>query len=323
MKTYTILILFGISYIYSFSQNFPFNKESEKDKMKKNGVHIQTKWKYRPGGSEGVKVLARTFDKQGNNVQELNFKPDGSNSSRLTYKYDGKGNKIYYQLYDFTKRPEERISYVQNIKYNDQGYRISETGFDGISDFKIEYNYISPGKLGELIKYNDKGEITEKHKYAYTANNKLITIYDANLVVKEKISETYDTRGDLVEKAKMQSDNSVTKLNKYKYNEKNQLIEEEEYYGGKFSFKLTYNYDTDGNISSIDKEDTEGKKFVNNSYSYDHKGNLIEEKWYDGIPDDYSKKIYNYDDNDNIKEVDSYYSLYKYKVLYKYTYEFY
>ena len=28
-------------------------------------------------------------------------------------------------------------------------------------------------------------------------------------------------------------------------------------------------------------------------------------------------------DKDNVKEVDSYYSLYRYKVLYKYTYEFY
>lgn len=323
MKTYIIIILLGISYIFSFSQNIPFNEESEKEKMKKNGVYVQTKWKYRPGATQGVKVLAKTFDKQGNTIQELNFKPDGSNSSRLTYKYDSKGNKIYYQLYDFSQEPDKRIRYVQNIQYNDQGYRISETGFDGISDFKIEYKYISPGKLDELIKFNDKGEITEKQKYTYSDNKKLITIYDETPSIKEKISETYDSKGNLIERAKMQSDNSITKLNKYKYNLNNQLIEEEEYYGGKFSFKLTYNYDSDGNISSIDKEDADGKKFVNNSYSYDHKGNLIEEKWYDGVPDDYSKKSYNYDDNDNIKEVDSYYSLYKYKVLYKYTYEFY
>ena len=87
--------------------------------------------------------------------------------------------------------------------------------------------------------------------------------------------------------------------------------------------KLTYNYNTNGYLDRIDKEDADGKSFINNSYSYDQKGNLIEEKWYDGIPDDYSKKLYNYDEKDNLKEVDSYYSLYKYKVLYKYTYEFY
>ena len=63
--------------------------------------------------------------------------------------------------------------------------------------------------------------------------------------------------------------------------------------------------------------------FINNSYAYDQKGNLIEEKWFDGKPDDYSKKSYNYDEQDNLKEVDSYYSLYRYKVLYKYTYKFY
>ena len=166
MKTYTILILLVISKIFTFSQNLPFNEESEKGKMKRNSVHVQTKWKYRPGASNGVKVLTKTFDNQGNNIQELNFKPDGSNSSRLTYKYDEKGNKIYYQLYDFSQDPDKRIRYVQNIQYNDQGYRKSETGFDGISDFKIVYKYISPGKLDELIKYNDKDEITEKHKYS-------------------------------------------------------------------------------------------------------------------------------------------------------------
>src|SRR3989304_4220804 len=145
MKSILFTILFGAGCLASYSQSL-LNTDHDKDRIRKNGVHVQTKWKYRPGADEGVKVLTKTFDKQGNVLQELNFLPDGSNSSRLTYKYDSEGKKIYYQLYDFTKEPDKRITYVQNIEYNDQGYRKAEKGFDGIDEFRLEYNYLQNGE---------------------------------------------------------------------------------------------------------------------------------------------------------------------------------
>ena len=69
-------------------------------------------------------------------------------------------------------------------------------------------------------------------------------------------------------------------------------------------------------------ENPDGSKTLNKAYKYDDKGNVIEEKWFDGVPDDLSRKNFKYNEKLNPSEVESYYSDYKYKVLYKYTYEY-
>jgi len=324
LKKIVQLIILQVLFLnICFAQFQPLNPLYEKQIMKKNKVLTQSKWKYRPNATEGVKVLSKTFDNNGNVIEEMNYKPDGSRSSRLTYKYDNNENKIYYQLFDFSQVPEKRVRYVQNMVYNQNNDRISETGFDGISDFEIEYKYLAPGKLSEIIKYNDKKEITEKRKYTYGSNTITMNVYNSAGTIKEIVEEKYDATGNLLEKTTLKPDETVIKKNIYKYDNTNRLIEEEEYFGTNFSSKLSYIYNDIGYVKEIEKEESSGNIFTNNSYNYDVKGNLIEELWYDGNPDDYSKKTYNYDEKDNVKEVDSYYSLYRYKVLYKYTYEFY
>lgn len=323
MKTYLAILALLTFMLSGFSQSKPIFPTDSKEKMKSNHVKIQVQWKYRPGATEGRKILSKSFDKEGNVLEELNFKPDGSKSSRLTYKYDEKGNKIYYQLYDFNLEPDKKVRYLQNIKYNEHGDRISETGYDGVSNFRIEYKYVSPAKLKEIIKYDDQDNITERRKYEYSKNIMTISTINRYGNITEIIREEYDGNNNIIKKEKLKPDHTVTSLYLYKYDEHKRLKTEEEYFSGKFSYMLNYGYSTDGNLISIDKEDSEGGKFRNNSFSYNQNGNIIEESWFDGVPDDYSKKVYGYDEKDNVKEVDSYYSLYKYKVLYKYTYDYY
>ena len=51
--------------------------------------------------------------------------------------------------------------------------------------------------------------------------------------------------------------------------------------------------------------------------------NRSSKKWFDGIPNEFSSKNIKYNEKYNPEEVESYYSDYKYKVLYKYSYEYY
>ncbi len=296
-----------------------FDVEKDESKMRKNHIKTQTKWKYRPGSDQGTKIVKRIYDRQGNIVEEINYKPSGEIATRLNYKYDKNGNKIEYTNYN---EEEDKLKYKQNIFYDEQGRKIKEEGFDGISNFKIEYNYIgNTGKLKEIIKYDEVGQVEEKWEYNYERNTETIKIYKGGKNLANTIINKYDPVGNLLEKTKLNESGEPLKRNVYVYGSKGRLLTEQEYYAGKLSFTLYYFYDKRGNLSKVEKETPDGKRFVNNDYSYDETDNLVRELWYDGIPDDYSKKSYDYDKSNNLTEVNSYYSLYKYKALYKYTYE--
>jgi hypothetical protein len=73
----------------------------------------------------------------------------------------------------------------------------------------------------------------------------------------------------------------------------------------------------------IDQTNANGEKFVYSKYKYDTKGNILEEQWNEGDTDEFSKKESKYNPKGVLVEVDTFYAPYNYKVLYKYTYEFY
>jgi YD repeat-containing protein len=312
-----LLIIFSAIIIkaQSFSENI------DKERFKTNNVKSQVKWKYKHGSTSGTKILSRVIDKQGNIIEEINYKPNGDISSRLTFKYDALGNKI--EFINTNVAEDNKISFKQSFIYDSKNRLSVENGYDGISNYRLEYKYGDNDKIIEIIKYNAANQIEEKWNYTYSGNLVTIQILKGGISLKSKIIEKYDAKNNLIEKITYNSDNTIQKRNVYKYDDNRHLIQEEEYYQKNLLQKLLYNYNSNGFLISIDKIEPDGKKYTNNRYEYDTKGNLIEELWYDGDPNDYSKKSYNYDLNNNLTQVDSYYSQYKYKVLYKYTYEFY
>lgn len=317
MKTCMVKLMLLFLFLSATSQGF--DVEKDKEKMRENNVKTQTKWKQQKNG-ENQKILTRHFDRQGNMIKEINYKFSGEASSRLTYDYNEDGQKTEYKNYDVTN---DKLSYHQKIAYDDEGKKIKEAGFDGISNFSIDYSYYDNGKLKEIVKKRQSGEIEEKWDYTHDGNTTRIKIYKGGKTLVNEVIEKRNYMGKLSEKIRYDDKGNEIKKTRFAYDTKGKLVEEKEYFKGELSFTLYYSYDSRGNLVKIDKQENNGKKYINNSYNYDPENNLIRELWYEGNPDDYSKKTYNYDEADNLKEVDSYYSVYKYKALYKYTYEFY
>ncbi|MFC2086926.1 hypothetical protein ACFLSA_02030 [Bacteroidota bacterium] len=303
-----------------FSQGL--NPERTKQTMHDNRVKTQVKFKYRPDSDKGTKVSMLQFDENGNVIEEINYKPDGSIMSKYKYKYNANGFKTEYLKFNI-EASKEVLNYSQHFKYDYNNNKIEEkVSNDGESYFTFKYKYDLQGKLKTKSQYTSSGAFMGKEEYAYSNGTVTILSYDGANNQTGKAIEKYENNL-LVETIKYGANGSAGMKNTYKYNQEGMLLEEKKYNQGRFIEKLNYRYNPNGFVEQIAKEDADGQKFINNSYFYDNRFNLIEEKWFDGVPDDYSKKSYSYDKTNKVTQMDSYYSLYRYNVLYKYTYTYY
>ncbi len=91
----------------------------------------------------------------------------------------------------------------------------------------------------------------------------------------------------------------------------------------KFYYKITYKYDSRGNIIEINEENPNDGSYVKKTYKYNSNGNLTEFSWRRRPSDDFSTKTFTYNSKNICTGVVTYYPGTKFKVLTRYTYEFY
>jgi hypothetical protein len=176
--------------------------------------------------------------------------------------------------------------------------------------------------LKEVTKFNQEKFVAERWEYSYNSNQLIISIFKQQNKLDKKVVRTFDGKGNLLEEVNTNAANKELQKIVNDYNASGKIMTLKEYYGGNLVKILSYKYGSQNQLLDIDQTNPDGSKFLNHSYKYDGKGDLVEEKWFDGVPNDYSSRIYKLDNKSNVIEVESYYSDYKYKVLYKYTYEY-
>lgn len=319
----TIVLLLLVS-TSSFSQGK--TEERERVRIANNKIKKSTQWlyKYTQGkiNAKGYVSTENKYDERGNAVEIINYKATGKISTKLTYKYDKDNNRTEYIKYGKTEKEELGLTYKQVFSYDAVGNKKVEIGFDGITGYTIIYNYLSEYKQKSIVKYNSDKSVAEKWEYSYIDKTQTITIYKPANNLDYILQKQTDINGNIVEEIRKDSKGKEVNRTTYEYDSKNNLISSAEYFSGKLSKKLTYKYNSHNQLVEITQTNPDGSKILYRSYKYDTKGNILEEKWFDGVPDDYSSKTYKYDDKSNVIEVESYYSDYKYKALYKYTYEY-
>lgn len=296
-------------------------EKKERERMAVNKVKKQTQWAYdyvngKPS-TNGYVSCVTSYDKNGNAVEIVNYKNDGKITSILNYTYDAKGNKTSYTRY---KGNREKLTYSQKIQYDANGKKLSETGFDGASNYVNNFIYAN-GRLSE-IKYNSDNALTEIRKFQYNKNQTDIIITNATAQVVAKEVNVYDTNKNLVEEARY-ANQDVTQKKNYEYDPKGNIVEETKQQYGNFSYKKKYTYDKNSNLLKVEDVKADGKTVVSNNYSYDAKGNIIEEKWRKENTTEDSYKKYSYNEKGLYTSMDCYFSSYNFYVLYKYTYETY
>lgn len=131
-----------------------------------------------------------TYDDNSNVVKEIkeSYTPDGELILRNInqYQYNDKNLKTDIVFESFDNFGERQRFAHHTFKYNEQGHKIEDTGYDqgGAITSRIIMEPDSIGRLQseEFILYNDNGAIREHKKFIYSINGlqKTIDLMNAN-----------------------------------------------------------------------------------------------------------------------------------------------
>lgn len=293
-----------------------------KDNIVKNNIKSQDQWNYKyvkgKLSKDGYKNYTKVFDKNGNVIEEVYYQ-SGTIDQKLNYKYDNDENKVEYINY---KGSQNKLLFKQSITYDSKKRKIREDRFNGTENMVIIYNYDDKDRITDITKYNEFKEIEQKRIFEYSGkicNVSIINGYDEKI---GKIINKYDDHNNIIETTEFDESGKVQE--KYYFTFEDNLLKVKTKYAlGNFIYKEDYKYDSKGNLIEIVKEQPKGNTVVSNIYRYDGNGNLLEEEWYDNNPTENSKKTYFYNSKGILEKVEVYYSLYKYRIQYRYDYSFY
>lgn len=326
MKTSLLtIILLHLIVAFSFSQTK--DEERERLKIANNKVKQITQWshRYKQGKPEqaGYKTSETKYDRNGNPIEITNYRANGDVSSRALYKYNDKNQRVEYVFYQKDKKPQLEITNKQNYQYDSKGNKILEVRFDGATQSRIVYEYHPDSRPKSIVSTSAGNKINEKWEYFYEGNNQEIKVFDGSQNLLSSTKRKFNSKGSVIEEVRFDGKGKELKRQNFTFNNNDQMIEMVEHYAGAFIKKLTYKLDAQGQVIEVTQENPDGTRFTQSSFKFDPKGNLLEERWSEGDPNEFSHKQSSYDGKGNPLEVDSYYAPYKFRVLYKYTYDYY
>jgi hypothetical protein len=325
MRTFFFSLLYLLVSISISAQ--PKNEEQERQRIISSNVKSVTQWTHRFSAGKpnatGYKTTETFYDKKGNPIEIVNYRSSGEISSRLLYKYNDQNLRTEYLMYQkIDDSPNLKVSYKQSFNYNAKGLKTIEVVFDGVSGYRIAYEYYPDDQVKEIIKYGSGNRVDERWVYTYEGDNQKINIFSPDKNLTTVVKKKFDSKGNLLEDARFDTRGNEQKRVAYQYDSNSRMIEMVEFYSGRQTKKLQYLYNDLGLVTDILQHNIDGTKFTQSKYIYDTKGNLIEERWSEGDADEFSHKQSRFDKEGNLLEIDQYFAPYRYRVLYKYSYSY-
>ncbi|MFP4555905.1 MAG: hypothetical protein ACLFNU_03445 [Bacteroidales bacterium] len=324
----TFLFSISLLFLAALLQAQPKNIDSiESQRIAESNIKTIVQWTHRfsqgKPNPDGYKTSETHYDRRGNATEIANYRSSGSVSSRMLYKYNNDNLRTEYILYQLDEN-ELKLAYKQTFHYNDKGLRTTEIVFDGVAAYKIMYSYDDKDRLKEIIKHASSGkQVDERWKYSYDGNNQEIKIYKPDGNLAEIHRKKFDESDNLLEDRRFDAEGNELRKITYKYNPKGWEIEKAEYFSGKLTTKLEYKHNSQGLVTEVIQHNPDGSKFTQSKYKYDEQGNLLEEQWSEDKSEDFSRRESTYDREGYVVKTDSYFAPYRYRVLYKYTYDYY
>jgi hypothetical protein len=300
----------------------PIFETKNKQIIIKQNVRSQTNWDYNfikdEPSSEGNKTSFTRYNSRGDIVEFVTYKSRDTLTYE-TYEYNNEGYRIDYTKH---KGGKKNISYRKISDYDNNGYLILEQGFDGSEKFKNTYVYNDDGKLKE-INYQTDNSLNEKRVFEHNDNITNVTVYNSADAVTSYMSLRYDKKDNLIEETQFDENKNPIENRIFVYNNESKVVSEVKYREGNFYYKLTYLYDSAGELINIDEENLEHSRFIKKNFIYNDKGFLVEMNWRRKPGEEFNTRNYAYDDKGLCTQVLTYYPSTKFKVLTKYEYEFY
>jgi hypothetical protein len=232
-------------------------EQKERDRIKTSGIYSMSIWKYEYSfgkpDKKGVQVSTARYNTQGNKVEEtVNNAGDGNVFTKTNYRYDRRGNLI------------------------------EEVKAKGESKTKTVFRYDTTDRKREMVGYKADGTVERKALYMFDEANNMVEslgyLADGRLYSRETF--VYDSCGNVIE-----NKTSLARFT-YDYNDDGDMVEMVKY-GRDFqnqdslvyrvSDRMTFDYDSVGNLRSTTVFKTDGSIKAKSIYEYDAKSNVIEE----------------------------------------------
>ncbi len=300
-----------------FSQTL---EELEKQMAAENNIRtkIQFDHKYIQGKASktGTRTVVKVFSNKGDLLEKNSLNNKGAVIGWEKYAYDQAGNRTLYE------RENTSSKYKKESKYDVKNNLLLEAGFNGAENFRNEYKYSSTGKVKE-ISYSVGNRVEQKIVYQHNGNNAEVGIYAGGNTLTSKMKLKYDTKGNIIEETKLAIDNSEIEKKAYTYNASGKILKEEKTSQGNLIYRLTYIYNTRGNLLKISEETRSKKQYDKKIYTYDSTGKLTEFKWRRNPSDVFNMKSFTYDSRGICLTEYTLYPKTKYELLSKFEYEFY
>lgn len=303
------------------------DEEIDRKRIADSKIKVSTQWAYRYTqgklNAKGSKTAETKYDNQGNPIEIVNYRSSGEVSSKVLYKYNKSNQRTEYVMYQ-KKMGESKlsISYKQTIQYNKEGVKISELIYDGAMGYRITYDYTSDGKLKQILKFDGNNKVSERWVYSYDGNNQQVNVFIPDKTLDAVINKKFSPKGELIEEQQLNAGGKEVKKVINTYSAQGLEVKKEEFAMEKLIKSFEYVYDSDNLLVEVVQINPDGTRFTQSRYSYDTSGNILEERWSEGNQDEFSHKQSSYNRKNILLETDQYFAPYKYRVLYKYTYEY-
>ncbi|MBN2349976.1 MAG: hypothetical protein JXJ22_14140 [Bacteroidales bacterium] len=314
-----LLLLIAASIIKLYSQ--PAIDEKFKENIVQHKIETRTQWdksfmKNKPYSGEQKTAFTR-YDKNGNITELLTYQAKDTLSLE-TYEYDYSGFRTEY-----TKRKGGGliVAYKKISSYNQNGDLTLEQGYNGTENFKNEFSYTRNNKISE-IKYYLENQLDEKRVFTHNGNQAAVEVFNKGGILISKLKLVYDSNKNLIEENLLAKNDKVTEKKIYSYDAKSNLVKEVKYREENFYNQTDYNYNASGDLVEIVENNPNDGKFVKKSFKYDNNGNLTEMLWRRNPSDEFSSKTYMYDQKGICTGVETFYPSTDFKIITKYSYEF-
>jgi YD repeat-containing protein len=315
--------LFPITFLLFSLSSYLFGQTLEEIETKiaaKNHIRtkIQIDYKYSKGkpSNTGVKSVTKSYSSKGELLEKRALSSKGEVIGWEKYTYDEAGNRTLYE------RENTSSNYKKASKYDDKNNVLLEAGFNGAENFRNEYKYTPSGKVMEIIYYVGN-RMEQKMLYEYSGNIAIVGIYAGGNTLTSKMNLKYDGKENITEEIKQTIDGVELEKKIYTYNTAGEILQEEKIIQGNFNYRLTYAYDTSGNLLKISEENNNESKYDKKVYTYDSAGNLTEYKWRRSPSDEFNIKKFTYNSQGICLTEYTFYPKTRYELLSKFEYEYY
>ena len=173
MRTSILLLIFLSTNIFGQTRD----EDRERQRIVDTNIKTVIQWTHRFSQGKpsptGYKTTETQYDKRGNPIEIINYRSTGEISTRLLYKYNDQNLRTEYLMYQRDGK-DFKLTFKQSFHYNNRGLKTHEVVFDGVTGYRITYEYFPDDQLKEIVKYDSNNRVAERWVYTYSDRKSVV-----------------------------------------------------------------------------------------------------------------------------------------------------